>query len=72
MTETLFPTLDSPAPRLAQLRTKYAEALAAWEAANKHEDESGEAVPWTLRKRLEEARTQLLQEEAKQALVTGQ
>lgn len=72
MTDTFFPNLDSPAPPLVRLRAEYAEALEAWQDADAHKDESGEAVPWTLRKRLEEARTQLMQEEAKQVRPAGQ
>jgi hypothetical protein len=72
MTDTFFPNLDSPAPPLVRLRAEYAEALEAFEQADAHEDESGEPIPWVVKKRLEETRLKLRQEEAKQALLAGQ
>lgn len=57
--DSLFPLPASPPPALARLRAEYAEALAAWKEADAHEDESGEAVPYDVIRRMlraEEAR----------------
>ena len=64
---TLFPLPASPPPALARLRAEYAEALAEWQAANEHEDESGEAVPREIIRRRDRAEGRLRAEEARQA-----
>jgi hypothetical protein len=64
---TLFPLPDSPPPALASLRAEYAEAQAEWQAADEHEDESGEAVPRELVRRLHRAECCLRAEEARLA-----
>lgn len=67
MSDTLFPEIPaSPAPALARLRAEYAEALAVWQEADAHEDESGEAVPREVKKRLHMAERRLRGEEARQ------
>lgn len=65
--DALFTLPASPPPALARLRAEYAEAVAAWQAANEHEDESGEAVPHSLTKRMNAAEAALLAEEARLA-----
>jgi hypothetical protein len=64
---TLFPLPDSPPPALARLRAEYAEALAEWQAADEHQDESGEAIPREIIRRRDRAEGRLRAEEARQA-----
>jgi hypothetical protein len=65
--DALFPLPASPPPALARLRAEYAEAVAAWRAADEHEDESGEAVPRDVIRRRNQARAALQAEEARLA-----
>jgi hypothetical protein len=65
--DALFTLPASPPPALARLRAEYAEAVAAWHAADEHEDESGEAVPHSLVIRRDRAEQALLAEEARLA-----
>ena len=60
--DALFTLPASPPPALARLRAEYAEAVAAWHAADEHEDESGEAVPRDVIRRRDRAEQALLAE----------
>lgn len=52
-------------PRIVELRRFYAEALAAYEAADAHEDESGEEIPREIKMDLRHWHRELLREEAR-------
>lgn len=65
--DALFTLPASPPPALASLRAEYAEAVAAWHAADEHEDESGEAVPRDVIRRMHQAECCLCAEEARLA-----
>lgn len=62
---TLFPIPESLPPRIVELRSLYAEAKTAFDEADAHEDESGEAVPIHLRILLATAESKLRAEEAR-------
>ena len=61
----LFDIPESPPPRIVELRKRYAEAKAAFDEADAHEDESGEAVPFHLRILLATVESKLRAEEAR-------
>jgi hypothetical protein len=61
----LFPIPESPPPRIVKLRSLYDKAKAAYDEADAHEDESGEAVPFHLRVMVDSLEKQLRIEEAR-------
>lgn len=65
--DALFTLPASPPPALARLRAEYAEAVAAWHAADEWQDTSGEAMPREITKRLTDAECCLRAEEARLA-----
>ena len=63
----LFDAPVSRPPRVVQLRKEYEEALDEYEACDAHADESGEAIPSEVRRRLNRALDALRAEEVRLA-----
>lgn len=61
----LFNIPESSPPRIVKLRRLYDEAKAAYDEADAHKDESGEAVPIHIRIMLATAESKLRAEEAR-------
>ena len=66
----LFPVTPSYPPALDRARNRYNAAIAAYERASLHEDESGEAIPQEITREYREAARWLKQEEQFRAIST--
>ena len=62
---------ESYPPRLIQLRRLYDQAKEAYEKASDHEDDSGEPIPWGVRREFYQRERELREEEAYAASANG-
>jgi hypothetical protein len=66
MKDELFTIPESHPPRIVELRRRYAEAQAAYDAAEAHEDESGEAIPREIKWAVQNTFRELQREEKRE------